>query len=203
MNDRLRTIDVPEGRSGSWAVEKFTVSTEDAKFDEMRSRCQAMQGRPYRPVPAGTYTKLTRGGQIVMSDTPSELRDLREPVQRATEGHILINGVGLGVVLQAILENPKVEHLTAIEISKDVIALVIPHWHSRYGDRLTVIQADAFAYRPLRGQTYQVVWHDVWDAICTDNLAAMRRLHTKYAKRCEWQGSWCKAQCMQARRSGW
>ena len=202
-NDRLRKVDVPEGRSGDWEVARYTVSEDDAKRDEMHARIQAIQGRPYRPVPAGSYTRLTLHGDVVMSDTPSELHDHREPVRRAVLGRVLVNGLGLGVVLQAVLDEPAVEHLTVVEASPDVIALVAPHWRARYGDRLTVVNADAFEWRPPKGARYDIVWHDIWSDITTDNLPEMRRLHAKYRMRCGWQGSWCKRECMALRRIGW
>ena len=138
-----------------------------------------------------------------MTDTPSELRDLREPARRAVGGRVLVNGLGLGIVLQAVLEEPAVEHLTVVEASDDVITLVAPHWVERYGGRLTVVHADAFKWRPPRGARYEVVWHDIWDDITTDNLAGMRRLHAKYSRRCGWQGSWCRRGCMELRKIGW
>jgi len=203
VKDRLRKVDVPEGCSGSWEVKRFTVSEDEAKRDEFSERLAAIQGRPYRPVSAGSYTRLARRGYTIMTDTPSELRDLREPVRRAVGGHVLINGLGLGIVLQAVLEEPAVEHLTVVEASEDVIALVAPHWGARYGDRLAVVHADAFGWRPPRGARYDVVWHDIWDDITTDSLAGMRRLHAKYRRRCGWQGSWCRMECGGLRRVGW
>jgi len=201
--DRLKEVDVPEGRSGPWEVRRFAVSEDEAKRDEFSARLAAIQGRPYRPVPAGSYTRIARGGHVVMTDTPSELCDLREPVRRAVGGRVLVNGLGLGIVLQAVLEEPGVEHLTVVEASEDVIALVAPHWGARYGDRLTVVHADAFKWRPPMGARYRVVWHDIWDDVTTDNLAGMRKLHAKYRRRCDWQGSWCRRECARLRRIGW
>ena len=208
VKDRLRKVDVPEGRSGLWEVKRFTVSKDEAKRDAFYSRLAAIQGRSYRPVPAGSYTRLARRGCIVMTDTPSELRDLREPARRAVGGRVLVNGLGLGIVLQAVLEEPAVEHLTVVEASDDVITLVAPHWVERYGGRLTVVHADAFKWRPPRGARYDVVWHDIWDNVTTDNLAGMRRLHAKYRRRCggavgRWQGSWCRRECTGLRKIGW
>ena len=55
-------------------------------------------------------------------------------------------------------------------------------------------QADALEYKPPRGEQYDVVWHDIWPNICTDNLPEMHKLHRKYGRRCNWQGSWCRAE---------
>jgi hypothetical protein len=49
------TVSVPEGTSGPWCVERFTVSEADAKFTRLRAALHHGHGT----VPAGTYTKLT------------------------------------------------------------------------------------------------------------------------------------------------
>ena len=61
--------------------------------------------------------------------------------------------------------------------------------------RVTIINADAFEWKPPKDQRYDVVWHDIWDNICGDNLPEMTKLHRKYGKKTDWQGSWCKYEC--------
>src|SRR5258708_655534 len=126
-------VNVPEGKSGVWQVEKFTVSAEDEKLERLRAMISfSSRGRF---VPAGTYTALKRNGEIIMSDTPDEIRDHYDAIYEA-KGHVLINGLGLGVYLQAVLNKPEVEHVTVIELSDDVLKLVAPHYQAKYGDRL-------------------------------------------------------------------
>lgn len=203
-NTTLRQVDVPEGKSGDWEITRFEVTEKEAQFHNLR---EAMHGSR-RTIKPGMYTRLTLCGYVVMSDTPAEIQDFSKPVRvaqqshRSESRHVLINGLGLGVVLQAILDEPSVEHLTVIEKSANVITLVASHWKSRYGDRLTIIHADAFEWKPPKGERYCVVWHDIWDDITSDNLPEMHRLHRKYGRRCDWQGSWCRWICEQARRSG-
>jgi len=201
---RLRQVDVPEGESGKWKVVRFTVTEDDIALFNLRASIHG-GGRFMRP---GTYTQLTRSGggmfgdQIVMSDTPSEIRDHWELMGHANKGRLLVNGLGLGVVVQAVLDEPAVEHLTVVEKSEDVIALVAAHWRNRYGGRLTVICADALDWTPPKGRKFQAVWHDIWDDITADNLPTMHRLHRKYGRRCEWQGSWCRRECERHRSLG-
>lgn len=181
-------VDVPEGQSGDWKVEKFEVTEEDAKWERMRSTFSfSSRGRG---VPAGWYTRITRGGSVIMSDTPDEIYDVYSMIYHAT-GNILINGLGLGVVLNACLMKPEVTHATVIEISPDVIELVGPHYQQRFGDRVSIIADDAFTYKP-NGQRFGAVWHDIWDNICSDNLPQMHKLHRKYGRKTDWQGSWCR-----------
>lgn len=192
---RLRQVDVPEGHIGDWTVEKFEVTEADSKFHNLResinSRC--------RFVDPGVYTRLTRHEQVIMSDTQAEICDHMEPIRQAKNGLALINGLGLGVVLQGILDEPAIEHLTVVENSPDVITLVGSHWQDRYGDRLTIMLADAFDWQPPKNTRYCVVWHDIWSNITSDNLPEMHKLHRKYGRRCGWQGSWCRNLCEMAK----
>jgi hypothetical protein len=34
-----------------------------------------------------------------------------------------------------------------------------------------------------KGKRYDMVWHDIWDDICSDNLEGMAKLHRKYGDR--------------------
>ena len=191
MDEKYR-VDIPEGASGDWCVQRFTVTPEDESFERIRACNPSTRGRF---TPAGTYTRLTHRGSVVMSDTPDEARDHWQPIWRA-KGRVLINGLGLGVVLQACLAKDTVEHVTVVEKSPDVIGLVAPHYLTRFGSkRLEIIQADALFYQPKRGTRFDVVWHDIWSNFSADNLPDMARLHRKYGKRCDWQGSWARELC--------
>ena len=178
-------VNIPEGTSGAWTIQKFTVSATDAKFESMRAAFNGGRG-----VPEGSYTRLTYRDNVIMSDTPDEMRDHLTAIYEAHRrgGNILVNGLGLGMVAQAMLEKNNVETVTVIELSSDVISLVAPHLDKR----ITVINADAYTWTPPKGAKYTVAWHDIWPDLCTDNLEEMSKLHRKYGRRCGWQGSWGK-----------
>src|SRR5262249_14419804 len=103
---------------------------------------------------------------------------------------------GLGIAAQIALGKPEVSTVTAIELSIDVICLVAAHLADH---RLTIIHADAFGWTPPKAMRWNVVWHDIWDDICADNLKQIAVLHRRYGRRCDWQGSWCRAECERAR----
>jgi hypothetical protein len=177
-------VNLPEGSAGDWRVEKRIIedNTSLAVFN-MHARGRA--------VPPGTYTYLLHRGHVIMSDTPAEIRDLY-PIIRQAKGQVLINGLGLGVVLQAILEKPETEHVTVIELSEEIIALIGTYYQERYGKKLDIVHADALEWKAPKGARYDVVWHDIWPDLCIDNLEDMKKLHRKYGRRCDWQGSWCR-----------
>lgn len=184
-------LQIPAGKSGRWKVEKFELTEEMLRFD-FNNRLMGRQGAP------GKYTKLTRDGKIVMSDTPAEMGDL-SPLKWNAKGKVLIHGLGLGCAVDLCMGLPDVEAVTVIEVSADVIKLVAPTLKKKYGDRLTIIEADAYTWKP-KGVKFDSVWSDIWDDICSDNLPEMKKLRFMWARRTTWHGFWCKLECMRAKR---
>ena len=191
----MRQVDVPEGKSGDWRIERFEVSKQDADFENLR----AAIGGSSRPIRPGTYTRLMRGGSLVMSDTPMEMYDHAEAVRRA-RGRVLVGGLGLGMVVQAMLDMPDVEHVTVVELSDDVITLAGAHYLSRYPGRLNIVHDNMLTWRPAKTARYGAAWFDIWDGICSDNLPAMQTLRRRYARRAAWLGCWCYYETLRARR---
>ena len=181
MEYKYGDVIVPNGQSGRWKVDEVEV-------DELQSMMSARHGRVYF-CPVGTYKRLTDGWNCVMSNTPMELRTNAEFVRRA-KGHVHINGLGLGVVLLAVLMKPEVESVTVVEKSEDVIKLIAPSF--AHFDKLTIIQGDALAYKPPTKKTFGAVWHDIWNDVCADNRKDMALLHRRWGRKTEWQGSWSR-----------
>lgn len=206
VQDLLRKVHVRTGEQGAWKIERFEVSEKDAEMERLHASIQGMQGRRYTPVPAGEYTRLLHGGAVVMSDTPSEMYDHWEPVRRAT-GRVFIAGLGLGMVLQAVLDKPGVEHATVVELSEDVYSLVAPHYLWKYGpDRLTIVTGDAISWTPPRGthkNPYDVAWFDIWDDKCSDNLAEITRIKRRWTRWAKWRGFWAEGQIRYHARRGY
>jgi len=180
-------VSIPVGTCGDWAVERITVSGPDSGKHNLHEAIHSTA----RFIPPGEYTKLTHKGYLVMSDTPSELRDHRKFVHNAY-GHILINGLGLGCAAQECLLKHNVTKVTVVELAEEVIRLVGVTLKKVYAHRLDIVRANAFEYMPPKGVRYGAVWHDIWNDICTDNLPEMTKLHRKYGHRCNWQGSWSR-----------
>lgn len=188
-------IKVPDGKIGDWEVSTFEISEEDAAVYNLR---ESFRGS-YRYVDPGTYKRLIYQSEVIMSNTPAECKEALPIIREAKEGNILINGLGLGMVLVEIFKNPKIESITIIEKSEEVINLVYPTYS--YDKRLKVIHADGLSYSPDKGKRFDAVWHDIWGTISGDNISEMSILHRRYGKRTRWQGSWCKEMCLMQRRS--
>ncbi len=192
-------VTVPEGESGEWRVERFTVESMTSQLGSLFSTGRA--------VPPGGYTRLMRGGTVVMSDTPDESRDHLSAIgeMRDRGGRVLIGGLGLGCVLQAALLAERVTHVDVIEASKDAISLVGPHYEAMardLGKTLVIHEADVFEKKWPSGTRWGVAWFDVWDYLCGDNMPEYARLLRSYGRRADWRGCWGKG-WLEAHRGRW
>jgi hypothetical protein len=156
--DAMKATAIPEAWSGVWFV---------AKLKMPNCRVTPRHGKPV-VLPCGTYTYLKRltdstlyqipPGDVVMEDTPFELRTHLGFVLHAY-GKVLVTGLGLGCVIRGLLANDKVEHITCIENSSDVLTLVAPYMPT---DRLTIIEADALKWTAQNKEHFDCGWHDLW-----------------------------------------
>ena len=88
------------------------------------------------------------------------------------------------------------ERVTVVEVNQDVIDLVGPHYSALYGaHHVEIVHGDALTYQPPKKVRYGAVWHDIWANICPDNLPEMHKLHRRYGRRSDWQGSWSRHLC--------
>lgn len=194
---RLGTCTVPDGEKGPWKITTFTISPEDEKLYNIRV---LMNGTPGLRVRAGTYRRLSRNGTVVMSNTPMEVATNREAYMAAT-GRVLINGLGLGMLLEAILSKPDVTYVRVIEIDQDVIDLVGPHF--AHDPRVEIVHADAMTYKPAKGEHFDYAWHDIWDDISGDNLPQMATLGRRYNKRVATKQGWWSREWVRADQRKW
>jgi hypothetical protein len=192
---------IPEGSSGPWRVERFTVDDKAARLDRRTGRG--------RGVSAGTYTRLidSRAGMFgdpMMSDTPAEMRDHAWAWMEARSrgGRILVHGLGLGMVAQAMLALPNVDHVDIVELDPDVIALVAPSFQADVDEgRLTIHQGDCFTKEWPKDAHWSVAWSDIWAEISQANLPEMAQLRRRFNKRvCDWHGCWCREFLLDQRR---
>jgi hypothetical protein len=188
-----RDIDkanVPEAELNGWKVEKFTVNEEQAKMFNLRA---AVNARAWEMIKPGEYTKLTYNGTIWMSDTPFEIGTMWTFFAQA-QGHVLINGLGLGVIAGAVAKKDNVEQVTVIEIEPNVIKLIGPSYDTPEFAKMRIIEADAFKHKPElpNGEKLDWVFHDIWPTMNPDNLEQMKKLHRRYGRWAKNQLSWSR-----------
>lgn len=186
---------VPCGKRGPWTIDEVTVTAEDALMHNLRAM---RDGNAYLTIKAGTFKRLwheKRG--VVMSNTRMEVITAYE-AYRDAKGNVLVFGLGLGMVLEGILSKPEVNRVTVVEIDPDVIALVAPHFGN--DGRVTIVQGDAYAWEPPKGEVYDYVWHDIWDDINADNLPLMAKLSRRFSRKAKAQGFWSREQARRDKR---
>lgn len=186
----MKADAIPSGWSGLWFVHKLHLDKN--VITERHGKVAYLQ--------AGTYTYLRcltdstlydkQPGAVVMEDTPYELMTHLGFAMRAY-GRVLVTGLGLGCVVRGLLQNSKVEHVTVIENSKDVLKLVAPHMPAT--DRLTIIEADALEWCFENREKFDCAWHDLWTNRDRGE-PHLDKWHTKlfvYCKRyAKHQGAW-------------
>ena len=185
-------VDLPEGMKGDVEVRKFVVP--EASFENLRL---ALSGRGCAP---GEYTAIYRNGYLWMSDTSAEARDhfgVWSEIRRRG-GRVLIMGLGLGMIVRKALTLDTVEHVDIVEIDRDVIDLVGPTYAA--DPRVTIHHGDAYTMKWPPGTRWNVIWHDIWPDLSTDNLPEMAKLARSYGRRCDWQGFWGKEVLLRHRR---
>ena len=179
MFPAMRDI-IPEGVSGDYSIQHFSISEEQAKLQSIR----ATYNRNYlgRFIKAGEFCRLKYNSQVLMSDTHAERYTNREIVEKAY-GDVLIAGLGLGMILCPILKKEEVTNVTVVEISEEVITLVEPHIRDHLGEagsKLSIVKADIFDYTPTR--KYDVIYFDILGDYSGDEYPDTKKLHKRYLK---------------------
>lgn len=178
---------IPEGQSGNVKIEHFEVTKEASSFTRMRAIFNRSEY-----VPEGKYARLVIDGSVVMSDTDMEKRSNSHVIRNA-HGNVLIAGLGLGMIILPLLEKPEVETITVIEKNQDVIKLVYPYLKS---EKLRVINADIFEWKPDKTVKYDSIYFDIWTFITTESLPEIKKLHNKFKNKLNredvncWMDSW-------------
>jgi hypothetical protein len=168
---------IPEGSVGSCSIRHFYVSRESAGRSHIRA---VATGRRSEMVDPGRHAMLLVDGRIMMSDTLME-RVTNEALIRRASGHVLLAGLGLGMVIWPLLAGrPRLHSLTVVEKSQDVIDLVAPHLPKDV--RLTIIKGDIFDWLSAKKfPRFNTIYFDIWPSICSSNIPEARRLREGFA----------------------
>lgn len=194
-HDWPKMVDLlPEQEVGEVKISHFEIDRHGAAMESMRGRMTA----------PGKFCRLTVGGVLMMSDTMNEQRTCSGVVWNA-HGRVLIAGLGMGWILHPILSKPEVTEVVVIEKSADVIKAISPSL-AQYGNRIKIICADIFEWRPAKGEKFDTIWFDIWPDVSTDDLKEMAKLNRAFARTLNrenpkaWRGAWMEGQLKASRR---
>lgn len=178
QNGLIKSLNevLPNGKQGNVEVNSFTVKEEEVKTLKMRSM-MSFSYQEYYDFEAGTYKRLIVDNEVMMSTTPMEIRSNREVMTKAN-GHVLIAGLGLGMIVLPIQDKLNVKSITIIEMNKNVIDLVgktLP-----LNDKVKIIPGNIFDFILEKGMKYDTVYFDIWESTCPDNWEEMKTLTKKF-----------------------
>lgn len=207
-------------RQGPWRIDAIEAVPGDVNT-------WIEQAEQLPPTPAGWYTALYHQDRgLVMSDVPGEIAGslpFTDAVAAMRKPHVLIAGLGLGIVPAWLLARTSVWRVDVIEIDPDVIELITRDRRQPYAPndwtahpRLHVYQGDAHTWWPSdylhcalhtacamwRGTGWDAVFFDIWDTISARNLPSMHRLHRRFGRRADRMWSWERTECEAMRARG-
>lgn len=130
---------LPTGRSGAWEVRR----------------------KPGSPDVTELVEHVEVGEPLVWMDDQQSEYDAHQVIIAAAHGRMWMSGLGLGFLPAILAKDERVESITIVERSTDVMRLVEPHFMSEFGNRkeFRIITADAETWQP-NGERYDVAWVD-------------------------------------------
>lgn len=166
---------IPEGSCRSAQIEHFTITPKDSSLTALRA---VINGHRSAMIEPGRYARLLVAGGIMMTDTPMEKSTNQELIRRAS-GHVLIGGLGFGMVLWPLLaKQPYLLSILVVEENPDVISLVKNHLPN--DSRLYVEQGDIYKWSPsLLWPKFDTIYFDIWPGISVANITEARRLRSR------------------------
>ena len=155
-------VNIPEGVSGDFSIKHIHTD----------NWCGSKE-------PLDTYTVLYNPYHNIMQDTTREYLEHKEFLNDA-HGDILVAGLGLGMINQSLMENPKVNSITIIEKYQEVIDLV---WeHCPKNEKIRLIRADIYNWKP--DKNFDIGWFDSWVGEC-EHHDYRNLMNEKYNSHCK------------------
>lgn len=179
-------VHPPLGESGNVRVARRTTTEAEALLLNLNRKNELLRG--WRAYP-GTWTFLLLNGETWMSDTPDEIAD-HLPFIHAAEANVLVTGLGLGVVTQALLRKPSVRRVDVVEYSAHVARLIGPTFAA--DERFHLHVADAWTWTPPEGVVYDHAWHDIWQQLDPANIPEFERMRARYRGVARNQACWAE-----------
>jgi hypothetical protein len=185
----LFKVDLPECNQDGIVIEKFDTREPQWRANNLH---YTLHGRG---TPPGIYTMLKVDGELWMSDTRAEAMDhilFFDWCEMHKAKKILINGLGMGCIVHALLTLESVTSIDIVEIDQRVIDVIGSHYAK--DPRVHLHHANAFdqTTRWPKNSKWDAAWHDIWPDLCGDNIPEMTRLQRSYGRRVTHQESWSR-----------
>ena len=115
--------------------------------------------------------------EIVMSDSIMEKRTNLDFISKAN-GDVLIGGLGLGMIVLAIQDNPNIKSIIVVELDETLKDLVMIGLKDKFNHKVEIVISDINDFIPPI--KYDTIYCDIWNDISGDNWEEMKRLSGKY-----------------------
>jgi len=148
-------VDIPEGTSGDYEIAIYTDETTEKDWQLYLSMPKCANES------SDSWTVLLKENCLmpIMQNSDAEYVEHQWLWDNAT-GDVLIGGLGVGMVNQALIDNPNVTSVTIVELEQDVVDLV---WsHCSKDATFTLVVADFETWDPPTGSSFDTVWGDSW-----------------------------------------
>lgn len=116
--------------------------------------------------------------EIVMSDSWME-QDTNIATVRGAKGHVLVGGLGIGMILLAMQDRVEIESITVVEIDQELHDFIVPNL--KLNGKVNIVISDINDFVP--DKKYDYVYCDIWNDISGDNFDEMCKLNTKFTGR--------------------
>lgn len=188
-------FNIENGSSKECGVAKlcaFSIDNERARMFNLQALFSG--NGALQQISAGDYVKLYVNDVLMMSDTGMEKRTNTDFINNA-HGDVMIAGLGIGLILHNLEEKVKTGKVTSVTVYEkyqDVIDLVAPYYKHL---PITIKCVDILEYIPLKGETYDTIYFDIWPTIDTDHLKEIKLLHNRWKfhkRKGGWMDSWVK-----------
>lgn len=120
-----------------------------------------IRGVHFFDVPRGhrlPITTLMIGRKVWMVDDPPHWWSIQDTAERL-HGRVLVGGLGLGLILHALVGKPAVDHVVVVEREADVISLMAPNLPKDLD--IEIVAGDFYEYVETR-PTFDTAFVDLW-----------------------------------------
>jgi hypothetical protein len=154
---------LPENKVGKFRIEHRNHVKGD-KLSIVNMRNHLFTGLPVAdyvcPGPT-TIHALTENGGTWMTDLPCELVQMHNELAVHARGHVLIGGLGLGLLTRMVAAKKAVMSVTVVENSAEVIQLM--KYTTYFGPKVTIVHGDIHKYAAhvVKGE-FDVALLDTW-----------------------------------------
>lgn len=163
---------IKDEKIGCYEVKTMKITEEQAYYYNLRA---IINNRLEELVNSGIYKKLTKFGEILMTNTQLEIRTHEEAIKQS-KGNILVAGLGLGMFLTAIKNKKDVDKIIVVEKSKEVIEMIGKYYND---SKIEIINEDIFNFNT--DMKFDLIWLDIWSYLDKENLKEMNYLRKKFS----------------------